>query len=148
MRWPEDCWVWPDDLFARLPVWRDGSECWWACQTKTRAETAFVQRPLKISRDGAGDPYVHVPKKLLNSLASGAALTAHINGPFVSSTRALAQVAVALAVRLAFGTRSPASSRPPAIFSDFSRQGRSLPSLAARLFSTPTARTTRQPRSP
>jgi transcriptional antiterminator RfaH len=44
MRWPEDCWVWPDDLFTRLPVWRDGSACWWACQTKARAETAFVQR--------------------------------------------------------------------------------------------------------
>jgi hypothetical protein len=44
MRWPEDWWVWPDDLFTRLPVWRDGSSCWWACQTKARAETAFVQR--------------------------------------------------------------------------------------------------------
>jgi transcriptional antiterminator RfaH len=44
MRWPEDCWVWPDDLFTRLPLWRDGSACWWACQTKARAETALVQR--------------------------------------------------------------------------------------------------------
>jgi hypothetical protein len=29
---------------------------------------------LKVAHDGAGDPYVHVPKKLLKSLASGAAM--------------------------------------------------------------------------
>ena len=46
MRWSQEWWLSPDDLFMHQPERRDRSACWWAVQTKARAETAFVRRLL------------------------------------------------------------------------------------------------------
>jgi hypothetical protein len=47
--------------------------------TNASLTVAGTTHQLKIEHTGAGDPYIHVPKKLLKSLAAGAAMTISVS---------------------------------------------------------------------